>query len=133
MIYYSFVGVKYYKEEFKYLCSGGKLPKKAKTPIQGKPKNSFKEDKAFEELELFVKDLRYAVMDRAGREADKQELLARFKDRVGNYAGIQRPAYRKAINDFIIINAKDINGVVFSEDELNAAWDALPVKHRHQE
>jgi len=56
----------------------------------------------------------------------KDDLLYLLQQRLANYAGLQKPAYRVAINNYIMTNAKEICGVVFNEYELNSAWDRLP-------
>lgn len=79
-----------------------------------------------DELEMVVSDLRYAILDRAGKEADKAVLLQQLQQRLANYAGLRKPAFRVAINNYIVQHAQEICGVAYSVDELNAAWDALP-------
>jgi hypothetical protein len=122
VIYYLIVGIGYFREELKKVLTG-KLPK---TPNSKKTENSFKEtDLSLEELEAVVQDLRYAIFDRAGKEVGKEELLNLLKGRLKGYAGLQRPAYRVAINNYIIANAKELCGVLFNKHELNSAWDSL--------
>jgi len=128
MVYYLFVGATYFQKEIKGLLSG-KLQKKDKNNNQRQPENAVREnqaDSSFIELEDTIRDLRYAVLERAGRQVSKQDLLNRLREKLANYSGLQKPAYRVAINNYIILNAKDICGVVFSEYELDSAWDALP-------
>ncbi len=117
VIYYFFIGIRYYKEDIKSLISG-KLLKKDKADNNTDP--------SFDELETVVNDLRYAVLERAGKQANQTELLEQLKQRLAKYAGLQKPAYRVAINNYIITNAKDMCEVMFSEDELNRAWESLP-------
>jgi len=127
--YYFYIGVKYYRKEITALLNG-KLKKNDQTVPNEKPKNSFKDsaitEASFDELEAIVNDLRYAVFDKAGRQVSKTELLSLLQRRLANYEGLQKPAFRVAINNNIITNAKDICGVVLSEEELNAAWETLP-------
>jgi len=128
IVYYFFVGSKYHQKEIKSFLSG-KLPKKNKTASgngQDKPTGeNAMTDASFDELEAVVNDLRYAVFERAGRSVGKQELLNILKQRLAKYEGLQRLAYRVAINNAIIANAKEVCGIVFSEYELNSAWDKL--------
>jgi len=128
VVYYLFVGATYFQKEIKGLLSG-KLPKKDKSNDQRQQENAVREnqaDSSFIELEDTIRDLRYAVLEKAGRQVSKQDLLNRLRERLANYSGLQKPAYRVAINNYIISNAKEICGVVFSEYELDSAWDALP-------
>ncbi len=122
--YYLFIGAKYYREEIGKLLKG-KLPKRAGTEKETVSKGEQLPDASFDELEAVVNDLRYAVFEKAGKSVSKQELLASLQQRLATYTGLQKQAYRVAMNNFIISHAKDLCGVVFSESELNAAWDAL--------
>lgn len=126
--YYLFVTLKYYRQELKEIISG-KFPKgKIRQP------NNFPEgsmlDSSFEELEMVVNDLRYSVFEKAGKGADKQLLFDQLKARLVNYQGLNKSAYRVAINNFIMQHAKEICGVVFSEEELDEGWHSLlPLMH----
>jgi len=82
-------------------------------------------NQALEELKAVTEDLGSSVLQRAGRHIDKEELLERLQERLSLYSGLHEPVYRVAINNYVIRNAKEICGVMFSEDELNSAWDAL--------
>ena len=80
----------------------------------------------FEELEGIVTDIRHSILEVAGKKVSKEELLNQLKLRLAFYGGLRLPAFRIALNNFIIQYAESICGVVFSEDELNAAWETLP-------
>jgi len=80
---------------------------------------------ATEELEAVVNDLRYAVLERTGMHADKDELLQDLRNRLKDYESLHKPAFRYAINNYLIKHAKEINGAAFSVEELNEAWDTL--------
>jgi len=127
--YYFYIGIRYYKKEISSLLNG-KLQKKDKTIQKEKPKNTFKDsalsEAAFDELETVVNDLRFAVLEKAGKQVTKQELSDLLKRRLADYKGLKKPAFRVAINNYIITNSKEICGVVFSENDLNAVWDSLP-------
>jgi len=127
VLYYLVLGLKYYQKEIKALLSG-------KSPFPGKATKSDPQqqslenlsDSSFDELEAVVNDLRHAILERNGKHVGKKELLEQLQDRLENYAGLQNPAYRVAINNYIIVHAKELCGAVFSESELNEAWDTLP-------
>jgi hypothetical protein len=130
IFYYLFVGARYYREEIKTLLKG-KLPKKsgpAKSKAAETGNESFVDASSFDELETVVNDLRYAVLEKADIPISKQELLIRLQERLAHYQGLQKQAYRVAINNFIIIHAEEICGVVFNEHELNSAWDKISKK-----
>jgi len=127
VIYYAFVGIKYYRNEIMTLLSG-KLPKKNGTSKKEADQkgDEFSDTSTFDELEMTVNDIRYAILDKAGKQTDKAELSFQLKQRLANYTGLRKPAYRVAINNYIITHAKEICGVVYNADELNAIWDSLP-------
>jgi len=126
VLYYVIIGLKYYRKEITSLLSG-KLPNKDNTSknVLKSPEGRQQDAPSFDELEAVVNDLRYSILDKAGNPAIKAELLGQLKQRLASYAGLRRPAYRVAINNYIITHAKEICGVVFSESELEAAWEAL--------
>lgn len=116
ILYYLVIGIRYYRKEIKNLLKG-----RMKTGhTAGVEKMA--EEISFEELEAVVFDLRYAVLDKAGKNTTKPELLKQLAGRLENYAGLRKPAYRAAINNAIIQHAKDSCGIMFTEEELNEAW-----------
>ncbi len=126
IFYYLFIGAKYYREEIKSLLRG-KLPKKtgAAKDVPQTANESFIDSTSFDELEAVVNDLRYAILEKAGKSISKEELLSKLQERLAKYKGLQKQAYRVAINNFIITHANEICGVMFNEHELNSAWDKL--------
>jgi hypothetical protein len=125
VLYYGYLGYRYYREEIKSFLSG--KFSKVKSPKDPPPSGNREQnnDELFDELETVVNDLRYGVLDKAGKKISKSELLDQLKDRLRQYSGLQRPAYRTAINNYIIMHAKEICGIDFIEQELNTAWDGL--------
>ena len=117
VLYYLFIGYKYYREDIRWILSGN-LPKRGQA---GQP---LAKDDTFEELQAIVNDLKYAVLDKAGKGISKTELLTRLKYRLVNYSGLQKPAFRLAINNWIISHAKEMCGVELTEQELNNNWEA---------
>lgn len=73
-----------------------------------------------------VLDLRSGILEKAGKDVGKAALLTQLQLRLTNYGGLRHPAYRAAVNNFIIRDAAECCGVDFSEEELNRAWEALP-------
>jgi hypothetical protein len=125
VIYYAFIAIRYFKGDLKtYLKS--KLQKNGQQDLHvaGSSLHKAVNEDAFDELEAVVNDLRYAIFEKAGRTVAKQELLNQLKDRLYNYEGLHKPAYRVAINNYILTNAKDICGVEFTPAELDKAWDS---------
>ena len=127
IVYYLIIGTKYFKEDIRSLLAG-KLkndPGTAKNKVSETGKESFSDPASFDELEAVVNDLRYAVLEKAGRSIGREELLNRLKERLAEYTGLQKPAYRAAINNFIITHAQELCDVTFSEHELNSAWQKI--------
>lgn len=79
-----------------------------------------------EELEAVVSSIKTDILVVAGEEATKEILLEKISSKVANYGGLRLPAYRYALNNFIIQHAKTISGVEIEEDELEDLWKNLP-------
>lgn len=77
------------------------------------------------ELEQLVDTIRTGIFEQAGKQAVKSELMAAISLQTANFGGLHRPAYRNALNNFIIKYGAEICGVDFSETELEAAWRGL--------
>jgi hypothetical protein len=127
-LWYGIIILVYYRKEVFNLISGKyKLPfkkkqQKAVTADEEEPE----QEHTFEELEGIVTDIRHSILEVAGKQASKETLLSQLKSRLAFYGGLRQPAFRVAINNFIIQYAAEICGVAFSEDELNEAWETLP-------
>ncbi len=126
-LWYGIIILVYYRKELFNLLNG-----KYQIPTRKKKQQTSEEDipeegeHTFEELEGIVTDIRHSIFEKAGNNAGKAELLMQLKARLANYGGLRQPAFRVAINNFIIQHAESICGVVFSEDELNEVWQTLP-------
>lgn len=120
-IYYIIIGVLYYKKEFRSLISGKDKSSGANEKVEEEQGDSL-----FDELEEVVLDIRSNILEQAGKNVGKADLLDRLKERLNNYGGLRNPAFRVAVNNFIIKHAEEICGVLYSEEELEAAWGILP-------
>lgn len=128
--WYLVIGLIYYRRELRDLLRG-----KTKIPFTTRSKKMMEEPddneealpgSSFEELENTVTDIRHSILEEAGKEANKAALLRQLQNRLANYGGLRQPAFRIALNNFIIQHAENICGVSFSEEELEAAWEELP-------
>ncbi|WP_147300378.1 hypothetical protein [Dyadobacter luteus] len=127
--YYLFIGLKYYRKELSDLFSGKLFQKK----IQRHTNNNkdFSGDYSqvmegtFDELEEVVEDLRRAILEKAGKQTSKHDLLQFLKRRLEHYSGLRKPAFRVAINHYIIRQAAETCQISFHEDELNEAWQQV--------
>lgn len=123
IIYYAYIGLKYYRAEIGDFF--GKLRGQTDSHNGFAFTTQETSDHDFEELKAVTEDLQGAILQRAGKRVGKEELLERLQERLSLYSGLHKPALRAAINNYIISNSKEICGVIFSEYELNSAWDAL--------
>lgn len=82
------------------------------------------EDNGIEDLEKVVREVN-GILEKAGKEAGKSELLEQLKDRLASFAGLRQPAYRVALTNYIIRYANTYCGVAFSEEELEEVWETL--------
>ena len=82
-------------------------------------------DAMLNELEDVTRDLRYAVLERQSRPVNKEQLLELLQRRLAGYSGLSKPAFRVALNNYIMLHAKEICDVSVNEQELNARWDEV--------
>ncbi len=125
--YYLVIAALYYRTEIKDIVSG-KFKFRTKNISAGNTVPGELEEADFDELEAVVADLKRSTLEQAGTNATKDQLLLQLKQRLANYDGLRRPAFRVAVNNYIIREAKDICGVAYSESELDEAWNTLPRK-----
>ncbi|OJV52482.1 MAG: hypothetical protein BGO31_07480 [Bacteroidetes bacterium 43-16] len=79
-------------------------------------------------LEKLINDLRYNILVKVGKTATKEQLLEAISEKVANYDGLHHPAFRYALNNYIIHHTQNICGVKIEEEELEALWKGLPRK-----
>lgn len=126
LIYYIAVIAIFYKQELQALLSGNYGLSKQREVDENE---AIEDADSFSALEAAVSDLKRNVFQQAGKEPNRTELLMKLRYRLGDYGGMQTPAYRVAVNHFIIQQAKEICGVAYSEQELEAEWEKLPRNH----
>lgn len=116
ILYYLVIGRKYLMPQIKEILSGWQ----ARTQTTGRQFG----DAELNELEDVTRDLRYGIFERAGKPADKDKVLQLLKGRLAGYKGLDRPAFRTAINNYIIYHAHDTCGLLFTKEELDRIWDS---------
>ncbi len=84
------------------------------------------ETKKLDELEIVINRIKTDILDQAGKSATKDQLFAAFQEKVAGYDGLHQPAYRYALNNYIIQQAKQLCGVEIEEEELEELWENLP-------
>ncbi|XHR94301.1 hypothetical protein ACFJIV_29110 [Mucilaginibacter sp. UC70_90] len=130
IVWYIVIGFLYFRKDAIELLRKGRLPKQGNLP--GNPAAKEEEDNedeseehSFQELEGIVTDIRHSILEEAGTSVSKEALLAQLQTRLAYYGGLRQPAFRTAINNFIVQQAEEINGHSFSDEELDAAWEAV--------
>lgn len=130
--YYLFIGIRYYRKDLSGLLQGkSRFGEEDEADFleyeddeEQKPEQENNE--LLHELELLVNDIRAGILEKAGKEATKEQLLEQLQEKVAGFGGLHRPAYRYALNNYIIQHFQKQCGVAFSEEELDAAWESLP-------
>jgi hypothetical protein len=135
--YYLFIGYKFYRQEITGFFSGRVTIGRAGKPSQNLPTKEKDFDKdtdqpemvapmqgLYDDLEEVVEDLRTVILENVGNTS-KPILLALLAGRLENYAGLRRPAFRVAVNHYIIRQCQESCGIIFTEAELDAAWEEL--------
>ncbi|MNU14607.1 hypothetical protein D3C71_27230 [compost metagenome] len=90
-------------------------------------KNEQKEaEELLNQLELLVNRIRSGVLEKAGTEATKDQILEGISKEVASFGGLSQPAYQHALNNYIIEHSIKICGVEISEDDLQRKWNELP-------
>ncbi|OJV51017.1 MAG: hypothetical protein BGO31_11155 [Bacteroidetes bacterium 43-16] len=84
------------------------------------------ETRKLDELEIIINGIKTDILDKAGKSATKEQLLAALPEKVADYDGLHQPAYRYALNNYIIQQTKQLCGVEIEEEELEELWDNLP-------
>ncbi|MGN6567491.1 MAG: hypothetical protein ACTHJ0_06050 [Flavipsychrobacter sp.] len=117
IVYYLFVLVKYYGPQIKeFIAKQGRS--QLTTPLYDDSEADINE------LEDVVRDLRYAIFERASKPVDKAAVLRQLKQRLSGYQGLSKPAFRVALNNQIILQAKDVCELSITAGELNMNWDS---------
>lgn len=76
------------------------------------------------ELEHVAADLR-GILEKAGKEAGRQQLLSQLSARLANYAGLRQPAFRVALINLIIREAERLCDTRYSQQEIARALEEL--------
>jgi hypothetical protein len=110
-IYYAGVAIVFYQPEMKALLQ----PKGEK--INNADSGSTDHTATFEDLESAVHEID-SILEQAGTQAAKDQLLPQLKAKLASYGGLRQPAYRAAVFNHIIHQAEEICGIRISEGEL---------------
>lgn len=124
-IYYFFIALLFYRNEISGLLRAKINHHRSDEDGVSADRKEKGQQAGIEGLEPVVADIK-SIMTAAGNDAPKEPLLEAIKARVADYQGMGHPAFRQAINQYIIRNAEHICGVGFEEEDLEAAWESLP-------
>jgi hypothetical protein len=103
-IYYFFIAIIFYRKEISGLLRAKISHHRSGENGQTEEHRENGHSIGFDGLESVVTDIK-AVMLKAGTDAEKEPLLAQLKLRITAYDGIRQPAFRNAINQYIVRNA----------------------------
>lgn len=109
--YYTGVGLIFYRQEITNLLTRTPIPQPAMATTAGDDTASF------EALESIVHGID-SILEQAGPEATKDQLLPQLKQKMASYDGLRRPAYQVAVFNHIIKQAEEINGITILPQEL---------------
>lgn len=122
VIYYLVIGLIWYRSAVhKFL---NKPPRLNPSVPQTQEPTIEQENELLEQFSITTKI--DGILTKAGTHADKGLLKEHLFALMANQDGLHHPAFRYAVNNHIIAQAKDLCGVDFSAEELNGVWDNLP-------
>lgn len=114
-VYYSGIAIVFYWEEIKaFIISKNQPPTEQ---VRKAADGSTDETIAFDKLESIVHEID-SILEQAGTQATKDQLLPQLKAKLASYGGLRQPAYRVAVFNHIIKQAEGISGVRISAEEL---------------
>ena len=92
-------------------------------PIEREQKEA---EELLNQLEILVNRIRTGILEKAGIEATKDQILTGLAQEVASFGGLSQPAYQHALNNYIIEHAIRICGLEITEEELTHTWNSLP-------
>ncbi|WP_339880980.1 hypothetical protein [uncultured Algoriphagus sp.] len=126
--YYIIIIGLYYPQKFRSLFSGriNRISQdRQQEEEQHRRRTDEKSTDHFEELEATVAELN-GILGKAGQNrTSKEKLLRQLIHTLSNHTGLQEPAYRVAVINFILEHAEKQCRISFSEAELEEAWASL--------
>lgn len=123
VIYYLVVGLIFFREDIAKGMKRHLVAGRSSGEEQDEEETASGED-GFNELESIVTKIK-GTLEEAGKEASKEELLVKLGEILAGYSGLDTPAFRVAINNYIIGHAEKKCAVDFEEEELNQYWQQI--------
>ncbi|MFT4152248.1 hypothetical protein [Parafilimonas sp.] len=138
VIYYFFVGVRYFSGDLKDLLSGKrKLQFKTARSYAGKEDEAAVEeenneetdgfeqttDDEFEEVEHLIERLKTVIADDSGKRLIKKDEFKQYISAIlKEYPSIKYSPLRSSINEWIISECEKNNAVTLREEEMDDLW-----------
>ncbi|MGJ1435655.1 hypothetical protein [Sphingobacterium siyangense] len=126
IIYYVVYFIRFHRNQYSRFLD--KLETDSTNEQEEEPieKEQKKAEELLNQLEVLVNRIRTGILEKAGIEATKDQILTGLAEKVASFGGLSQPAYQHALNNYIIEHAIRICGVEITEEELTHTWNSLP-------
>lgn len=121
LVYYLVIVLLYYRNDIMDILNN-KIEKEKVDDEQGQ---EAAQSNQVQDLENIVDKIKGILLE-SGTQASKDELLVKLGQTLANFEGLYKPAFKVALNNYIIKQANELCGVRFSEEELEREWKNLP-------
>jgi hypothetical protein len=116
VIYYLFIGLRYYRTELFRIFAGRKIPADAVKEEVPEKKNIF-------QLTRSLSDEIQAYLDEAGRNTlHKEEVITSLQSLLAKYPSVTDSPFRKVIQNLIVTECETCCSIHFGEKELSELW-----------
>lgn len=117
----------YFPQKLRRLISGQSLHLKPNDQQIIEPGSLEEKQMApFEELELAVEELQ-GILESARTLTNKPRLFQQLTQCLSNHPGLREPAYRVAIQHFLLENIPKTCRLTVSQSEIETLWSRLPI------
>ncbi|TDQ73816.1 hypothetical protein [Sphingobacterium yanglingense] len=123
VIYYAVIIIRFKIDPTKIIGSEKDIKRNVGSDLQIPDEEIADEENEIKELEELVQMLKKDVLEAGGKGQTKAELLNAISHMVRSYSGLQKPAFRYALINFIIYNANEICAIQLEEDEVEMMLD----------
>ncbi|WP_300601951.1 hypothetical protein [Niabella sp.] len=84
------------------------------------------EDQEFSLLEQLADELQVIISQFSTTTESKENLIEYLAKEIAQYPGLNKPAFKRAINTLVIRAAREECGLEITEEEVNQCWPLLP-------
>ncbi|UCS95214.1 hypothetical protein KZP23_09490 [Echinicola marina] len=137
VVYYLFVGVRYFSGDLKDLFAGNR-----KFSIRSSPSGSFpqeqllqneisedltvttdeEQDAEFAEVEHLIEKVKVAINDALGKQLVKQEFKQYLRLLLQEFPSVKTSMLRSSVNELIVSECEKQGIVAFNEEEVDELW-----------